>query len=353
MNSTVYIHRKKLLHNIHAIQSRLNPGVLQMAVIKDNAYGHGLVEVANTIADNVAWFCVARASEGAALREAGIKNPILVFEIPRQETVGLYPRFSLTMTISDLRTFDIIAPGTEYHVNFDTGMRRLGVEPNQVQEVLNGIQKQEKGTCTGIYTHFFKADDPGNAEVEEQLELFNSIRAQFSSELLTHTANTGGIFHYGDLDLQFDAVRPGVCVFGYGAGDVIIDDLEPVLEWKSWLMQVKPISKGQSVSYGAKWEAPEDGFIGTIPTGYAAGVPRLLTNQMEVNIEGSDFPQVGIITMDYMMIYLGTKAFEPETEVTLLGTGKQSAQVWAKKAGTIPYEITTSIKARVPKRLVD
>lgn len=352
MNSTIVIHLSKLDRNLDAIDSRLNPGVQRMAVVKDNAYGHGIVEIARHIAGRVEWFCVARALEGKLLREHGVTNPILVFEAPREETASLYIDFNLTATLSEISALSLLKDGTEFHINIDTGMHRLGVIPNDINELKKQLERHGGKTCTGIYTHFYKADDPGNPEVKQQLELFRSIRSEFPSNWLTHTANTGGIFHYKDLDLQFDAVRPGVCLYGYGAGEVDVPDLEPILDLSSFLMQVKRIKKGEPVSYGARWHAPEDGFIGVVPIGYSAGVPRVLTNQIEVEIEGELFPQVGTISMDYSVVYLRNRDFSVGTEVYLLKGKALSAKTWAEYASTIPYEITTRLKESTSRRYI-
>ena len=318
MNSTVIIHLSKLDRNLDAVDRRLKPGIQRMAVVKDNAYGHGIIPVSNHIKERVEWFCVARATEGKALRDSGIKNPILVFEAPREETAQIYKKYSLTATLAEIDSLNVLEEGTEFHINFDTGMHRLGVLPEHVSELIKSISKFPQLKCTGIYTHFFKADDPNNPEVEIQLKLFKEIRAQFPSEWMTHTANTGGIFHYGDLDLQFDAVRPGVCLYGYGAGSVEVPDLEPILDWKSFLMQVKKVRAGDSASYGAKWVAPMDGYIGIIPAGYSDGIPRVLTNSFKIIVNDKYYDQVGTISMDYSLVFLKNDYYETGTEIYLL-----------------------------------
>lgn len=323
-----------------------------MAVVKDNGYGHGMEGISTHIKNRVEWFCVARAEEGKKLREAGIENPILVFEAPRMKTVGLYPKFNLTATLADVSALTILKPGTEFHINFDTGMRRLGVLPEDVSLLKKELSKVSGIHCTGIYTHYFKADDPGNEEVRMQLEIFKSIRSEFPSELMTHTANTGGIFHYPHLDLQFDAVRPGVCLYGFGAGEVDVNDLEPVLDWKSFLMQVKRVKKGDSVSYGARWIAPEDGFVGVIPSGYSDGIPRRIGGKFQVMVNGKLYQQIGTISMDYMMVYLEKEKIAAGTEVYLLKGRELSAASWAAISETIPYEITTNIKESVEREFI-
>lgn len=347
MNSKAIIHLSKLDHNLEVIDQQLKPGVKKMAVIKDNAYGHGLLELAKHISDKVEWFCVARVDEGVRLRANGIGNPILVFEAPRSATAALYTEHQLTATLSEVSLLEVMVPGTEYHINIDTGMHRIGVLPEDISELREQMEKHPELSCTGIYTHFFKSDDPGNPEVAQQLELFKSVRKDFPAELMTHTANTGAIFHYQALNLQFDAVRPGVCLYGYGAGDVEIPELEPIVDWTSFLMQVKKVKKGEPVSYGGRWTAPEDGFIGVVPAGYSDGIFRTLSGKIKVQIDGKLYPQVGTISMDYLVVYLGEDKPEKGAEVFLLRGKELNASEWASQAGTIPYEITTSIRDKV------
>lgn len=353
MNSRVIIHKENLVNNISVIKSRLRKDVQVMAVVKDNAYGHGFKGVAHCLSDHVDWFCVARAEEGVRLREIGVKHPILVFELPTSNSADVFPSFNLTATVASLDSIDLLKPETEYHINLDTGMHRLGILPSEVSELLSKMRKQTDVKPTGIYTHFSKADDPGNSEVHAQLELFKTLRNEFSSELFTHTANTGAIFHYSDLDLQFNAVRPGVSLFGYGAGDQVIDELTPAITWESFLMQVKAIKKGEPVSYGGRWLAPDDGYIGIIPVGYSSGILRILSNQIEFELAGIKFPQVGTISMDYSIIFLGNNKLATGTSVTILNTKDLNARLWARKAQTIQYEITTGINPMIERVFVD
>ncbi len=349
MNSKVIIHLSKLDHNLNVIKRQLDPGVRTMAVIKDNAYGHGMLELARHIEKKVSWFCVAEAVEGKVLREAGIIIPILVFETPSIETAGIYTDHDLTASVSDISVLDILKKGTQYHLNFDTGMHRLGMLPDDVEVLKAKMADHPELECTGIYTHFYKADDPGNPEVEHQLKIFRKIRKQFPDDLMTHTANTGAIFYYQHLNLQFDAVRPGVCLYGYAAGQKEIPELEPIIDWKSRLMQVMKISEGQPVGYGGRWRMPFEGYLATIPVGYSDGVFRGLSSKINVEINGRVYHQVGTISMDYMSVFLGETRIEPGTEVYLLKGKDLTAQEWARISETIPYEITTSIKEKVDR----
>lgn len=349
MNTSAHIHLDAIRRNLNHTRSLLKPGVKTMAVIKDNAYGHGLLEVARALNEDTDWFCVARAEEGVMLRKGGITNPILVFEAVMPHTADVYPAFDLTATLHETAALRLMQPGTSFHINIDTGMHRLGVLPEEIHELQEGLKSHPELEPSGIYTHFFKADDPGNNEVAEQLDLFNRVRSAFPDHWMTHTANTGAIYHYRSLDLQFDAVRPGVCLYGYGAGDVEIPELEPALDLTSFIMQVKKVKKGETVSYGGRWVVPEDGYIGIIPSGYSDGIPRVLSSSIELIINGDRFPQAGTISMDYLIVYLGDQKLSSGTAVYLLKGNEISAKDWARKAGTIPYEITTNIKHKVSR----
>jgi alanine racemase len=347
LRSEIIVDLSKLDGNLKAIKSRLRLGVKVMAVIKDNAYGHGAVPIARHLSSQVDWFCVATLSEAIELREGGIEIPILVFEVPEDQDADKYIEFNLTATIADISTFEILKAGTEYQLNFDTGMRRLGIPEEDIETALRLFNKHIELTCTGLYTHFSSADEPDNDSVTNQLHKFRSFTDRFPDDLMKHTANTGAIFYYQDLDLQFDAVRPGVCLYGYLAGESESSDLAPIIEWKSYVMQTRAVKKGDSVGYGGTWKAPEDGIVGTIPIGYSDGVQRLIGGKFQVEVNGKLVDQVGRISMDYFGIYSVNKNIERGDIVYIFNEKKLNPKIWAKILQTIPYEITTSLNSRI------
>lgn len=322
-----------------------------MAVVKNEAYGHGMLPVANYLKDKVEWFCVAWLEEAIKLRESGIENPILVFSVPPKGKEGLYKKYDITASISHLAVFERLKKGTSCHLQFDTGMFRLGMLPEEISDAVAAVEKYSGLNYTGIYTHFACSDEKNHKGVKKQIELFKNIRSHFSDDLMAHTSNSGGIFYYGE-ETQFDAVRPGVCLYGYAPGEVEIPELSPVIEWTSHLVQVKPIKKGDLVGYGSRWQAPEDGWLGIVPVGYSDGLFRSLSGKFDMEISGSLYPQVGTISMDYSAVFLGSNKFSEGQEVTLLRNGELSAKTWAQKAGTIPYEITTAIKPKVKRKYI-
>lgn len=324
-----------------------------MAVVKNEAYGHGLIPVCEHLKDQVDWFCVARTEEGVKMREAGIENPILVFEVPCEENIRDFNTHDLTATISDLAHFDLLEEGTQCHMNFDTGMTRLGIRAEDVSQAVQKFDDNKQLNITGIYTHFSDADAPQKPATKEQLSLFNKIRSQFPAILYTHVSNSGGIFYHDSKETAFNGVRAGISLYGYEAGEQPIPELQPVMELKSSLVQVKKIQKGDAVGYGGRWIAEEEGWLGIIPVGYAHGVPRPLSGQIKVQIKNRLYPQKGTISMDYMTVFLGDDKLEEGTSLTLLGDNPISAKTWARILGTIPYEIITTIPQFVAREYVN
>jgi len=347
LRSEIIVDLSKLDGNLNAIKSRLRSGVKVMAVIKDNAYGQGAVPIARHLSPQVDWFCVATLSEAIELREGGIKIPILVFEVPEAQDADKYLDYSITATVSDISTFEILKAGTEYQLNFDTGMRRLGIPEADLESALKLFNKHTELICTGLYTHFSSADEPDNESVTNQLLKFRSFADRFPRELMKHTANTGGIFYYQNLDLQFDAVRPGVCLYGYLAGESETSDLTPIIEWKSYVMQTRGVKKGEPVGYGGTWKAPEDGIVGTIPIGYSDGVQRLIGGKFQVEVNDKLVDQIGRVSMDYFGIYSANTNIKQGDIVYIFNEKTLNPKNWAKILQTIPYEITTSLNSRI------
>lgn len=346
-DSHIRIDLERLHHNIEVIDEFLPPGTQQMAVVKADAYGHGAVRVCRSIAERVAGFAVNDIWEAVRLREGGVRNPILVFGSPTAETASLYSEQDVMATVNDRSDLEVLAPGTRFHLHVNTGMNRLGVQPEVLGEVKERIHRDKKSECVGIYSHLATADNPGSDMVTEQLELFREVRSQFDESLVTHLANTGGTAFYPKT--HFDMVRIGIGMYGYPPGETEIPALKPVLSWSTRIMRVQPIKKGDTVSYGATWTCPEDGYIAVLPVGYEDGIPRILSGLMKVSIEGRLIPVVGTITMNYIMAYFSDGKPETGTGVELLGDFSHGADDWAEGARTIPYEILTGLLRSIPR----
>lgn len=349
-NSYASVYGERLLHNLEILNRRVKPDVLKLAVVKADAYGHGAVQVARHIARQVDVFAVAQVDEGIDLREGGISNPILVLGTPNPHNAEAFTRFGLTATVSDMQHFEVLPAGAAYHLNFDTGMGRYGFQPSRVSEVKEAISRHSELHCKGIYSHFSMAHLPENSFVYRQLELFDSIRAQFDESLTTHISNSGGALYYPGA--RFDMVRYGIGLYGYSPGPETVEGLQPVLEWKSRLAQVKRMEAGDNVSYGNSWQAPRSGWLGVVPVGYADGLPRALSNSFQVAIRGERYDSVGTVTMDNIMVWMDQDPMKTDTEVSVMGGDAMDAQEWADIHDTIPYEVLVRISSRVQRKFI-
>lgn len=348
-NSVVTINLSSLKQNVNALSCFLDEGTRIMAVVKANAYGHGAVKVAETLDPLVEAFAVNDIHEGIELRENGINKPILVFCVPGKSFASQYRVHNLTATISSKEQFAMLPNGTSYHLNFDTGMGRLGFNAEDAEEVAQMVHQSSKLFCTGIYSHFATADNPGSELVPRQHQQFKEILQHFPDNITTHISNTGGLAFYETE--QFNMVRLGIGLYGYPPGETKIEDLKPVMSWKSNLVQIKEIEAQKSVSYGAKWFAPEDGYLGVIPVGYDDGLKRNLSGKITVRIGSETYDVVGTITMNYSMVFLRGDKHPAGTKVELLYPGSD-ALVWARQLDTIPYEILTGINEKIPRQYI-
>ncbi|MEX2600649.1 MAG: alanine racemase [Balneolaceae bacterium] len=344
-NSILTVDLAAVKKNLKVLKRRSISGRV-MAVVKVNAYNHGAVSCSRYLEPDLDAFAVATVDEAVELREAGIGKEILVFGVPDKDTAGICLNRKITVTVSHRDHFQILKEGMKYHLNFDTGMRRLGFNPSEAEEVLELMSSHPDLSCRGIYSHYANADDPGDESVIRQNRAFEKIRGQFGG-LPAHMSNTGAVMHY-DVN-HFDMVRAGLGLFGYTPGRHQPKELQPVLTWESRIVQVRKIRKGDSVSYGGNWNSPEDGYLGTIPVGYADGIPRSLSNKLEVALEGRRYPVVGNITMDSCMVYFGKRQIRQGTEVELLGGSALTVADWAERAGSIPHEILCRLNGRMTR----
>jgi alanine racemase len=349
-STRIVVHTGNIRHNIGVLAGKTARDVMKMAVVKADAYGHGAVTVAQIAEDVVDWFGVASVEEAMELRDARITKPILVFGVPGVHNASIYDRYNLTAVVSHPGQLGILSPGTRYHLGFDTGMGRLGILPEQAADVLEAIKKADHLVPEGIMSHFATADEPGSKKAAAQLEAFRSLRAQFPEHLITHMANSGGIFHYPGS--HFDMVRHGISMYGYSPGTTAVVGLKPALSWEAAVVQCRKIKRGETVSYGARWQAPEDGYLLTIPAGYDDGIPRLLSGKFSVTVNGIEMPQTGTVTMDYIMVFSKQPVDIERAVAVLLDTNGRDAGTWAEITGTISYEILCGISRKV-KRLVD
>lgn len=348
-NSVAIVDTSAILHNLRTLKA-LSGGedLKQMAVVKANAYGHGAVEVAVAVRDQVNWFGVSSVREGMELRQAGIMKPIMVFGTPFAESARFYNEYGLTAVLSQLHHFDTLIPGTPYHIKFDTGMGRVGFRAEQLPEILNAVESHKDIHIGGVMTHFASAEESDTRVFDDQLALFNAIRKSFGSELTIHAANSAASLHQHGVG--FDMIRSGVAMYGFDPRGNYNNALKPAMEWYSRLAQVRFMKKSEGVSYSHSFHLPEDGYIGVIPVGYADGLPRRLRNRLTIKIGDKVYSQVGNVTMDQIMVYLGQDQPDASEPVLLMGgTAEHSVYRWAELLETIPYEVTSVIGNRVKR----
>jgi len=344
-----------------------------MAVVKAEAYGHGMVECAKYLESignkRPDYFSVAFPKEGEKLRKAEIKKPILVFEPFSKRQVHLLFKYNLIATIFNLEHFKILEWGLEkyypnkiskpkikIHIKVDTGMNRLGISEKNALDFILKVNQKKIFHIDGIYTHFACSDEKDKSFTFLQINKFKYILNELKKLNIdygwAHAANSGAIL---DLpDSYFDMVRPGILLYGYYPSletkHSIV--LTPVMSLYSKVASVKKIIKGDTVSYGRKFTAKKSTKIISIPLGYADGVNRNLSNKIEVIIKEKKYKQVGTITMDRFMVDIKKDNIKVDDKVIMLGKVKNnyiSAWDWSNALKTIPYEITCSIGNRIPR----
>ena len=338
-----------------------------MAVVKANAYGHGLIEVSKAVLEGGAErLCVARFEEALALRLAGIDAPILVmgYTAPEHAVEAARLNVSLAVFRQDAAQAYALAMVGEpqplrLHVKVDTGMGRLGVFPEDAATFVNQLRITKNLLVEGLFTHFSSADDIHTATTEGQIAKFDKVIADLEASgfrpSLIHAANSAGTLKYPQA--AYDAVRPGIAVYGlHPSKDVPLPaDFEPALTWKTRLVSIKTLPPGSGVGYNHRYITQGYEKVGACAVGYADGLRRKLGNQ--ALIHGIRVSQLGGMCMDQSMYALDTI---PDArlgdEVVLVGRQGDaflSAEEVGASWGTINYDVVCGLAARVPRYYFD
>lgn len=359
------ISRSAIAHNLAQIRQKAN-GAKVMAILKADAYGHGMVQVAQLMVElGVDAFAVAYLEEGIALRQEGIQAPILVLGAVVDYQIDAFLTQGLELTASSLYKAKCISAAAQksgrkarVHIKIDSGMRRIGVRMENALSFIEDTAKLPNLEIVGVFSHLVDAEasDPciAHAQIQDFLQLRNTLH-QRGLKAHFHLANSAGLMALPQARL--DLVRPGIALYGVAPGPQMQGlDLQPALSIHSEVSYVKGIRKGVAVGYGHQWKAPSDGWLATLPVGYADGYPRSLSNRAEVLIQGQRRPVVGKISMDQCMVWLGQARCEVGTPCVLMGQqGETRIDAWelAERAGTIAYEILCSWSGRVPRSYQD
>jgi alanine racemase len=359
---------KALRSNLKVAQ-RLSAPAEVLAVVKANAYGHGAVPVASALEQaGVRFFGVALVEEGLALREAGVRSPILVLGgayeggyakmvASRLIPVVFRPEHLSQMAAAARNA----AERVQVHLKVDTGMGRIGVTPEDLPAFLGELERCPEIVLDGVLSHFANADLADAEVTRVQIRRFQACMQELLAHgfrpRYRHLSNSAGVMSLPEVrdGISLNLVRPGLMLYGVSParGFEGAESLRPVLEWKTAITHVKPVPAGAPISYGGTWKTPRPSVIATLPVGYADGYFRALSNKGQVLIGGRRAPIVGRVCMDMTMIDVtDLPKAQVGDEVVLIGAQESERITADEMAGwvqTISYEVLCAVGSRVPR----
>ena len=358
----VEIDLSRITGNYRSIQDHVGDAKV-MAVLKANAYGHGLVPVAKTLeAAGAHMIGLAYLEEGIRLRRAGVSVPILILGGILGRQIPSYLAYDLTLTASSvdklLAIDDAAAQAgvrAKVHLKIDTGMERIGVHWYSATPLLEASLTCKNVDVQGIFSHFANADALDLTHARMQLERFLAVTQFYADRGLKtpmrHIANSGALLQMPEARL--DLVRPGILLFGVHPSPDVRRSIRvwPALSWKSRVVSFKVVQPGHHVGYGGTWTSDKLTRLVTVPVGYGDGYMRAMSGQAQVMIHGKRYPVVGRVCMDQVVVDIGWDSAHNGDEVVLLGGESEPicAEEMANWANTISYEVLTNINTRVPR----
>lgn len=358
----IELSKNNLLHNIQEVRSLLSERSALFAVVKSNAYGHGMHEVAKTIKDYVDGFCVANTQEALSLKSICEKKRIIVLsyfttlEIKHLKELLKRGIELPVYNFEILHTLKNSGYSFPIHVKFDTGTSRIGFQPDQIEDVITELKKS-KLDIRGMYSHFSDVEDETSNYSNEQLSTFQNLVKRFKKDfpiVQSHIACSAAIARYPESHM--DIVRLGIHLYGLSGlhqKTPFLEHLNPVLSWKCTVLQVKKVHKGTHIGYNGTYAAKENTTIVTLPVGYWDGYDRTLSNKAVVIFKDARLPVRGSVCMNLLMCELFNKqiSITPGNTITLLGQNN-SADDLAHIAQTINYEIVTRIHPGIPRIII-
>lgn len=366
MDASIQAHVEIDLNAIQANATTIkaHTGGQLIAVVKADAYGHGAIPVAEALHTIADVFAVATVAEAIELREAGIQNPILILFSPLPDFAEEIIAHNLTPAVDNFTLAQnlnkVVEDGksqsqqtstekVKVHIDVNTGMNRCGVRYTEAAGFLKKIKTLPHLEIEGIFTHFATADEADKSFAHLQLERFSFVLASIPNIPMTHAANSPAALAIPES--HFDAVRPGLSLYGIYPGHEKPIQLQPALTWKARVGWIDYIEAGEGVSYGLLYKAPSRTCVAGIQVGFGDGYPRPLSGIGEVLIGGKRCPIIGRICMDMMVVQLeSSDNVSVGDEVVLIGKrGNEEITIYevAERANTIPYEILISIAKRV------
>jgi alanine racemase len=365
---------ENLRYNFGVVQRHIGPGVTVCAVVKADAYGHGAAECAKALEQEGArWLGVTSLDEAIPLRDAGIRTRILLMTgFWRGEEEELI-RLQLTPTVWEPGQLDLLEKAATrlsaklpVHLKIDTGMGRLGVDPEDLYEITSALKASSHLVLEGLSTHLASSEILDAPSVNEQLQKFEQVRNLIRNEgfdpPLIHVANTGAIISHRES--WNSMVRPGIALYGYHlpferagrevSGSKLRLDVKPVLTWRTKILSLRDVRANQALGYGGTYVTKAPARIAVLPVGYADGLNRALSSRGRVIVREHYAPIVGRISMDLTLADVtGLPGISVGDEVVLLGAVdglSVDAREHAELASTNVYEILCAISKRVPRR---
>jgi alanine racemase len=352
-----------LKFNLEAIQAQV-AGAKVMAVVKANAYGHGLercgLHFESCGADSLG---CAYLEEALILRSAGVKIPILVFGGIIADQIERYINHNIDLTASSVTKLEQIEAvacamkkSARVHIKIDTGMERIGVHYYSADSLLEKIPALKYCDVVGVFSHFACADREDQGITNLQLERFQECLNFFTKHSLQmpirHIANSAAVMQ--NPATYLDMVRPGIALYGVMPSREVKNGLQlkPVMSIRSKVVYFKVVKKGAGVSYSHLWHADKDSRVVTIPLGYGDGYPRALSNRASVLIRGKRYPVVGAVCMDQLMVNIGQEEAYNGDDIIVVGN-QGSEQITIAELSSLSdrtaYELLVGINARLPR----
>jgi alanine racemase len=373
MKTWIEINRNNLLHNLEQFRKLIGEKTKIMGVVKANAYGHGLTEVAQAILDKVDWFGVDSLAEALKLRQVAIKKPILILGYVELKDLREAVKNNISLTVYNKETIEKLGKipiqnpnfNPKVHIKIETGTSRQGVGENEILDFVKFIKNYPSIEIEGLSTHYANIEDTTDSSFAmEQLAIFSRVAEILKKEgvaaPLRHTACSAATILFPET--RFDMVRLGISMYGLWssketkavAKNKNIDlDLKPVLTWKTIVAQVKTVKSGTPIGYGLTERVSRDSRIAVLPIGYFDGYDRKLSSVGNVLIHGKRCKILGRVCMNIIIVDVtDLEKIELENEVVLLGRqGREevSAEDLAQKIGTINYEVVTRINSLIPR----
>jgi alanine racemase len=358
-------------HNLKQLLSLLKDNVSLMAVVKANAYGHGIEKIASTALSNGASYIgVVSLGELKRLRSAKITAPVLIFNFLDSDSFDEAISLSATITVFDLGTVLGLQESAKelnevvkVHIKIDTGMHRAGCNPSDTLKIAQSILACKNLKLEGVFTHFAESEDPDTNFTEKQLDLFKSCIADLAKHNikppLIHCANSAATIAWPSS--HFTMVRPGIITYGlnpfspdHPKHNYVAKKFKPILTLKSTIVFIRVIEPGETVGYNRRWIAEQKSTVALLPVGYGDGWRRTPHNAGRVSINGSFAPILGSVSMDQIVVDVThLKNVSVGDEVILMGVDGLKADDIADSYQTINYEVVTALSDRIARNYIE